>query len=194
MILSRTKSAFALLPLLLLWVNANAHAVVTFEDLLKESALEFLDPPDFDAVELKSNDVLPYEKAHQLSDGSLEIRYAIRPLSRVQIEYEDPHSSAPDPNHLFPLIFQSLVEDLAANRNSPTREYPIQQAQEQFNADWAAAATFDVVDAFSDRYRQALLLAIHKNHKADAYVIFLFDDYSSVKSQIKRNMTNLRFR
>ena len=189
-----TRQILIFLSLLLSWGNMHAHASVTFEDLLIESDLEFMDPPDFSAVKLKSNNVLPYEKAHQLPDGSLEIRYAIRPLSRVQIEYEDPHSSAPDPNHLFPLIFQSLVEDLAANLNSPTREYPAEQAQEQFNADWAAAATFDVVETFSDRHRQALLLAIHKNHKADAYVIFLFDDYSSVKSQIKRNMENLRFR
>ena len=178
---------------LLFW-STNAIATVTFNDLLDESALHLTTPSGFISVSPEMNDVLPYEHAHQLSSGELEIRYAIRPLSRVEIDYEDPHNAAPDPNHLFPLMFQTLVSELAANKNSPTREYSLDQASSEFNADWAAAATFDIVESFSSQYSQALILAMHKNHKADAYVIFLFDDYSAVKGEIKRNMRNLRFK
>ncbi len=194
MIAVRPKSSKLITLLFSLCVCAAAQATVTFEDLLDESALDFSNPASLNEVEPQMNEVLPYERAHQLSGGDLEIRYAIRPISRVQIEYEDPHNAAPDPNHIFPLLFQTLVADLAANRNSPTQEYSLEQAQEEFNADWAAAATFDVVDNFSHQYRQALMIAMHKNHKADAYIIFLFDDYPSVKSEIKQNMRNLRFK
>lgn len=194
MIVVRAKSSKLIILLFLLCVCAAAQAAVTFEDLLDESALDFSNPASFNEVKPQLNQVLSYERAHQLSGGNLEIRYAIRPISRVQIDYEDPHNAAPDPNHLFPLLFQTLVSNLAANRNSPTQEYSLEQAQEQFNADWAAAATFDVVDDFSLQYQQALMIALHKNHKADAYIIFLFDDYPSVKSEIKQNMGNLRFK
>lgn len=180
--------------LLLLFWSTGAIATITFKDLLEESALHLTLPSEFVSVSPEMNDVLPYEHAHRLSNGELEIRYAIRPLSRVEIDYEDPHNAAPDPNHLFPLMFQTLVSELAANKNSPTREYSQDQASSKFNADWAAAATFDVVKSFSSQYSQALMLAMHKNHKADAYVIFLFDDYSIVKQEIKRNMRNLRFK
>lgn len=194
MIVVRPKSSKLVTLLFSFCFCTVALATVTFEDLLDESALDFSNPASLKEVKPQLNQVLSYERAHQLSGGNLEIRYAIRPISRVQIDYEDPHNAAPDPNHLFPLLFQTLVADLAANRNSPTQEYSLEQAQAQFNADWAAAATFDVVDDFSLQYQQALMIAMHKNHKADAYIIFLFDDYPSVKSEIKQNMGNLRFK
>ncbi len=180
--------------LLLLCWSTSAIATITFKDLLDESALQLTTPSEFVSVSPEMNEVLPYEQAHRLSNGELEIRYVIRPLSRVEIDYQDPHNAAPDPNHLFPLMFQTLVSELAANKNSPTREYSQDQASTEFNADWAAAATFDVVESFSSHFSQAFMLAMHKNHKADAYVIFLFDDYSAVKEEIKRNIRNLRFK
>lgn len=72
-------------------------------------------------------------------------------------------------------------------------EDPHNPAPDLFNADWAAAAVFDVNEEFSYRFDQGLLIAMHKTGKADAYVVFLFDDYAEVKSSIKENMVALRF-
>jgi hypothetical protein len=71
--------------------------------------------------------------------GALELRYAVRPLGRIVVDYEDPHSSAPDPNHMFPLMFHSMVTLLSNGRHSPTREYPREQTGGKFNADWASS-------------------------------------------------------
>ena len=155
--------------------------------------MSFTSPEGFGAVEVRANPLFPYEHALRNQAETLEIRYAIRPLSRLEIDYDDPHGSAPDPNHIFPLMFQSLVTRLSHGGHSPTRIYPHDQATEKFQAHWAAASVFDVRREFSDRYQQALLIAMHKNHIADAYAIFLFDDYDQVKDEVNRVLEALAF-
>ena len=39
-----------------------------------------------------------------------------------------------------------------------------------------------------------MLLALHKNAMADAYAVFLFNDYSQVKQSIQQSMTALKFK
>lgn len=164
-----------------------------FQKLLGESQLEFAAPSGFQALTPMANPLLPYEHAIRTEDGKLEVRYAIRPLSRVKIDYSDPHNSAPEPNHLFNMLFASLAEQLASGGDSPRREYSSEQAKELFNADWAAAAVFDVSQQFSQDYSQGLLVAIHKNGRADAYMIYLFNTYPEVKQRIHTTLSTLRF-
>ena len=191
------KSVTGLNTFILIVALTFSHALaaaITFEDLLNEAALEFTEPEAYSDVQPEANTVFPYERALRRQDEALEIRYAIRPIARVRVEYEDPHNAAPDPNHLFAMMFRALVDNLAAGGDTPLQEFSTEQARDQFNADWAAAAVFDVSENFSRRFKQGLLIAMHKNDQADAYMIFLFDDYAQVKAAIKENMNTLRFR
>ena len=156
--------------------------------------MTFTEPEGFSNVSPEPNSIMIYEKALRHNDAAMEIRYAIRPIARATVEYEDPHNAAPDPNHLYAMLFRTIVDGLAGGGDTPLREYPADKALEKFEADWAAAAVFDVDANFSRSYRQGLLIAIHKSNKADAYTIFLFDDYDTVKAEIKDNLSNLRFR
>jgi len=90
-------------------------------------------------------------------------------------------------------MFQSIVGQLSGGGHSPTREYPPGQAAELFGADWAAAAVFNVVEEYGSGYREALVIAMHKNHVADAYTIFLYNDYPAVKDKIRNNLGTLKF-
>jgi len=62
-----------------------------------------------------------------------------------------------------------------------------------FGANWAAASVFDVVDGFRSDFKQALLLALHSNGNADAYTVFLFDDYEAVKEVLNDSLACLSF-
>lgn len=166
----------------------------TFEQLLVDAGLILKAPADFEIRTPEVNDVLSYEYALQHRQKKLAVRYAIRPINMVAIDYEDPHNSAPEPNHLFPMLFQSLISNFSDGGNSPSNEYSASDAKVLFNADWAAAAVMDVIDNFSDEYAQVLLLALHKNNASDAYVIILFDDYATVKPEIKTVLSSLRFK
>ncbi len=164
-----------------------------FEQLLNESGLQFAPLPGFTDIEPKANPILHYERALRHPSGELEMRFIIRPLGRIAIDYTDPHNAAPEPNHLFPLLFDSIMTELSSGGHTPSSEYPQAQAADFFNAGWAAAAVFDVNPEFADGYSQALLIGIHKDRLADAYTVFLFNEYSQVKELIQDARSTLSF-
>lgn len=164
-----------------------------FSKLLSESGLNYQDLQNYHALPGRQDTVLSYEHAVRHDTDKLEIRYSIRPLHRIRIDYQDPHSSAPEPNHMFNMLFSSLVDQFSQGGDAPRREYDTDQAKQFFNADWAAAAVFDVDLNYSEKYSQALIVAIHKNDKADAYMVYLFNDYPDVKSLIDDAFSSLQF-
>ena len=164
-----------------------------FSALLEEAELQFKAPENFVDLPAGRTPMLDYERALRSADGALEIRIAVRPLNRLQIDYDDPHGAVPNPNHIFPLVFESLATRLAGGGHTPSNEYPPDQAKAKFNADWAAAAVFDTVDDFNTGHRQGLLVAIHRNKISDAYMVFLFDDYAAVKQRLQSVMGTLSF-
>jgi len=165
----------------------------TFEQLLEDGGLVLEKPADFIIQAPEVNDVLSYEYAIKHNEKKLAVRYAIRPIHMVEIDYEDPHNAAPEPNHLFPMLFQSLISDFSSGGSSPSNEYSASDAKAKFNADWAALAVMDVTRDFTDEYDQVLLLALHKNNASDAYVIVLFDEYVNVKAEINTVLGSLKF-
>ena len=173
--------------------TAEKSSNQAFSDLLNEAGLKFKHPENFKEVAIRGNELLRYEYALSHNSLPLETRYIIRPIQRLTIEYQDPHNSAPEPNHIFPMLFSSIVDSLSLDGNSPRHEYSTAVAQKKFNADWAAAAVFDIHPEFSKQYKQALLLAMHKNSKSDAYVIYLFNDYEKTKTAINASMGSLVF-
>ena len=188
-----------LIPILLLllapWVVADqeTQAGESFEGLLAEGELVFSPPQGYEDLPAGRTLMLDYERALRSPDGNLEIRLAIRPLSRLVIDYDDPHGATPNPNHVFPLVFESLATRLSGGRHAPSNAYPPDRAREKFNADWAAAAVFDTVAEFDTPFKQGLLLAIHRNKVSDAYLVFLFDDYEVIKDSLKAAMGTLVF-
>ncbi len=166
---------------------------VDFQALLKEAGLEMIPTKSLRPIEVPRSDLYGFERASIHVSKPLEVRYAVRPISRIEIDYSDPHGSAPQPDHVYPLVFQSLIGQLARQGAMPTRQYKKQKAGRLFNADWAAAALFDTDPALNTKYRMALLLAIHKSRRGDAYSLFLFDDPRAVKPELDSLMARLRF-
>jgi len=188
-----------LLSVLLLLVSSlviadqAAQGDDSFESLLVEAELLFNPPRGFEDLPPGRTPVLDYERALRSPDGNLEIRIAVRPLKRLRIDYDDPHGAVPNPNHIFPLVFESLATRLSGGSHAPSNAYPPDRARDKFNADWAAAAVFDTVKEFDTERKQGLLVAIHRNKVSDAYVVFLFDDYATVKESLNAAMKTLVF-
>ena len=181
-----------------LWLSSGLatgeEGVIPFDRLLEEGGLEFHPPEGFQPVPLEPDYVMPYEARYRSNDGRLEVRYAIRPLSRIEIDYDDPHNAAPAPNDLFNMLFRTLSETLARDHEVLSRTYPPEKAQQEYRAGWVAVGVFDLSPDISDRYREAMLFAIHQNDKADAYILFLTNDLASEKARIKTARTSLRFK
>ncbi len=167
--------------------------VQDFGALLDEAGLVLERGDDYDDVAVPQTPLYGFEKALKHRQLPLKIYFAVRPLARMKIEYEDPHSNAPNPDHIFPMVFQSLIGRLAKSGSSPSRVYRAQKAKQLFNADWAAAAMFDTEADLNSGFGSALLIAIHKSKLADAYYLFVFDDPKPLKPAIDAAIGALRF-
>jgi len=167
---------------------------VTFAELLEEAGLEYSLPAGFKEVPVEYNEVLPYQYRVRSNDGSVEIRYTIFPLSRVEIDYDDPHSSAPEPDHLFTLLFPGILTEISGWGHYKSKDYPPDEAIRLFNADWAAVAALEVIPEYSPEFRKALVVAIHRNGRADAYQIYLGNDLKRLGEVAAKVEASLRFK
>lgn len=190
---ARLASTLVMVALSQSTVAIDKNAQQTFNQLLMESGLRMETPQHYIDIPIQANPVLPYERAIQHESGALEVRFIIRPLSRITIDYTDPHNAAPEPNHLFPLLFESITTQLSAGGDMPSSTFSASDAESNFNAQWAAASVFDVVPEFSADYRSALLIAMHKNQMADAYTLFLYNDHEQAKTLINAALSTLAF-
>jgi len=181
-----------------LWVlplfSMCAFGVVeNFSALLVRAQLEFFRPAGFIGIVAEVDGPIDFHQALASEDRLLEVFIAIRPRSDLQIDYDDAHGSVPNPDHVFPLIFQSLVTRLGGASYAPSANYSAEEARQRFNADWAAVAVFDNKNGLGSDFKQGLLLTIHRDAVADAYIILLFDDYESVRSLVKESLQMLIF-
>ncbi len=170
-----------------------AQEPAAFQTLLKEAGLVLEQRRDLVEIETPTTSLYSFQKAFRHTQSALEIRYAVRPLSRMQIDYDDPHSSAPNPDHVFPMVFQAMIGRFAKHGHAPTQVYRKDKATALFNADWAAASLFDADPELTTPYTSGLLLAMHKNGIGDAYALFLFDDARASKLVIDETLNVLRF-
>ncbi len=167
---------------------------VDFAKLLKETEVELEIPSDFEEIPVPQTEVFSFEKAWRKKDGSVEIRLALRPIRRMVIDYDDPHSSAPDPNDMYPLMFTAMIGQFARQGEMPVRDVPFELARKTFRADWASIAMFGADPALDTSHREGMLLALHKNRTADAYLLILYDDPDHSRQLLKELIKVVRFR
>lgn len=184
-----------------LWVQSALVAATgtdagqaRFAELLSQHRIELNVDNGFESQPVEANALVDYEGAVRAADGAMEIRYLIRPLAAMQIDYDDPHGAMPDPNHIFPLLFEALVSRLSGGSYAPSRPFSEQQARDEFNADWAATAVFDVDAEFSTEFRQGIIVGIHRRGEIDAYVVVLYNDFDQIKPRLEAAMRSLTFR
>ena len=172
---------------------AAGELIASFSKLSKEAELIFAPPADLQEIPAVPMPYFHFSKAYKHKKLALEVRYAIRPLSRIDIDYVDPHGLRPEPGSVFPMVFTALVGRFSKRADAPNHPYIPEQAKSLFNANWATAAQFEPSKNAMSKYKWALLLAIHKNKRGDAYTLFLFDDPKVVKKTINKMVNALRF-
>ncbi len=150
-------------------------------------------PPGYREVPPEPNEVLAYPYRVQNPKAGVEIRYLVIPIRRIKIDYDDPHAAAPEPDHIFSLLFPSLLTELSADGRYREKEYPGLEARRLFNAEWAAAGVFTPNPKFAP-FAHGLMVAMHRIGRADAFEIFLANDLKALKAAVLKHQTALRFR
>lgn len=96
-------------------VSASPSAKPGFDELLVETGLHYEAPVNYEELPLG---IAPfgYEKRLAHKTQQIEIRYSIRPISRILVDYQDPHNAAPHPNDLFDMLFRSVLRSSPRGR------------------------------------------------------------------------------
>lgn len=164
----------------------------SFEELLLAADMEFSVPEGFERLPGGDAITLPYEAALRHADSGLEVRLSIRPLSSVRVEYEDAHSSTPEAEHLYPLMFQSICDGISRTGTGPGGDLDA-TGLEPYRADWGGLRRMQPHAEYAPQ-EHLMLLALHGNGRADAYLVFLYDDPDAAREPLKEALRCLRFR
>ncbi|UOQ96298.1 hypothetical protein MUN81_13675 [Hymenobacter sp. 5317J-9] len=159
-------------------------------------------PAGWVEVPVIANEDMSYEYAVRHPKRRLEVRYALRPLAGMLAEYarskKQKDVTMVDPNEMYQTLFrtvklnigphaqpgQSMDDMLAAEFAQPLNEFPAAAIKEEFGADWGATAILQPRASFGQRYKQCLVVALHKRNAADAYCFFMFDDQADLKDVV----------
>lgn len=171
---------------------ADVQSEVAFSTLVERCKMEFATPAGFTFAPGQSTPALDYEGALLSDDGNLEVRLALRCLADAEVDYKDPHSSKPAPEHIYPLMYTAIVQEISTDPHSPSGGFG-DNAMAEFNCDWGQMSLLTPKPDFGGDYSSMIFLAVHRRAAADAYMVFLFDDYAIVKDQVKVAMGSLRF-
>jgi hypothetical protein len=169
-----------------------------FQPMLAESKMKFAQPADFDPVPVKPNRHVLYQYALKHRAKKLEIRYSLWPLEKRLAEFrKTPKESGTvmlDPNTAYQTFTTALAMNIAGNgRLLSKAEFKPENAAREFNAGWGSSTFVECGSGFGEGYRYAIIVALHKDDAADAYIIYLFDDGKEVQQEMMAAFYALKF-
>ncbi len=163
--------------------------------LLDECAAEIGALDGFESATPIASGPLPCEFRVRDTGLGFEVRASFRPLSRVQVDYDDPHSATPEPDHLHPMLFPALLEAISTVDGVGEEVELTPELAREWGADWAAMSLTMPDPAYATGFPDALFLGLHRNGIADVFVVFLFDaGHPEAKAWTRRALHLVRFR
>lgn len=171
------------------WSPARQAA---WDELLKEARLQLAIPDGFHLEAGDDNIALPFEARLVSDDGRLEVRLSVRPLAELQLHFDDPHSAAPEPNHVFAMMFRAVVEELSPTGIGLESELG-PEGLEPYGASWGALVALDLRPEVAPGYKEGMLLALHLEDASDAYALFLPRDLKADADLIRDAIHCLRY-
>mgnify|MGYP001271402590 CR=1 FL=1 len=199
MLRSKLKILFLIYLIVILLLPATANEVNNFTEILNEHRMIFCMPKDYEQTKVVKNDDVAYQFAIKSKKIKLEIRYAVFSLKEQLKEYEkwknnrNKNGVKKDPNQLYNDFTLAIVENIAGSKEYYETKFQNKNVKIEFDADWGSSYVVNCKSSFGAGYKYASITALHKDNVADAYIIFLFDDYKTVLSEIIDEFHNMRF-
>jgi len=163
-----------------------------FVDLLAAGKMQFDLPEGFVEQPGNGQASFPWVMALRHESDAFEVRYSILPVAQADIDYEDPHSAAPSPNHLYPMLYQMVADATTAKGVGESSEFG-KASLEQIEAQWAKLLVAEPSSVYAPEYAHVAVLAMHSDDRADAFAVFLANDEAILKSRFSEIVTALRY-
>ncbi len=180
--------------------SAENNQKKSFADLLTESKMVFQMPGGLVETKTIDNDQMNYEFSVKYPDKKFEVRYAIRPLVEMIVQYKvnevnkKPGVTLIDPNKLYLASFQAIAMNISGGQFKNSQEFDRNSVKNEFNADWGSVTLVETGKTFGQEYKYCLMLAIHKDDCADAYIFFLSESKDDLMALAQPAFYSLKFK
>lgn len=169
-----------------------------FAELLKRTSLTYEVPEGFVEAELVENPHMLYEYALKHPTEKFEVRYAIRPVDEMLVEYDEwaknpkEGETRLDPRNLYPAIGQAVKLNIS-DKEINGGPLPEESLENDFGADAGMSYFVMPREAFSNGYKHTMMVAINKKEKGTAFIFYMFDDPKIFAQLAMPIFYNLRF-
>lgn len=190
---------FLLSLIITLSIPANSNELNSFSQILKEHGMIFTMPKEFKQIPVKENEDVLYQYSVKSKKNKLEIRYSVFSLKQRLKEYEEWKNSKnrngvmTDPNTGYTIFTRVVVENIAGSEKFSETIFYQKNVKDEFNADWGGTYLVEPKSGYGEGFKYALITALHKDNVADAYIVYLFDDFKVVQSEILKEFYSMRF-
>lgn len=170
-----------------------------FELLLQETGMRFVPPEGFAPVPVRPDMGWAYHYAVQSPSRNLEIRYRIDSLSRLaaersQMQRDMTELVSVDINKIYSISAAATLFNLSGGQDRQFNSFPPEAVRAEFGADWGAIVDFMLPRSVADgEYRVGVLIALHRDDRADAYVLGLLREPGVEFDLFQQNLYSLTF-
>jgi hypothetical protein len=198
--MNKIKLATIGLLLFTLTSFASDNLPKQFLDLLFRSGLTFQQVSGLVATKIIYNEQMNYEYAIKYPNKRFEIRYSIRPLDKLLIEYRKNLKNKKkgeiytNPNTGYYTQFQAIILNISGGKLPEIRIFEKAAVKEEFNADWGATTYVELGKEFGQNYKYCMVLALHKSNLGDAYIFYLSDSQVGFNELVDPAFYSLRFK
>lgn len=171
-----------------------------FVKLLERGKIAFIRPDSLVETPIVENDQMNYEYALKFPEKNFEVRYAIRPLDIIIKDYQSSVKKKKDgdiilhPNKYYSASFQATLLNISGGQLPEIATFDSGAVKEEFNADWGATTFVEVDGEFGQSYKYCIVVALHKDDRADAYIFFLSDTKIDFEKNMENAFHSLRFK
>lgn len=173
-----------------------------FKDELHTLGLSFSVPNEFNSVTPFENSAMNYEHALQHKTKKYEVRLSLRPIPQKMVaEYNEwlkkkiKDATMVDPNSLFHAEFHATMLNIAGTGATEEPQFfDSSSVKSEFGADAGKYAFIhNMASPFSDKYRNCLMVGLHKKDVGQVYIFHLFDELHEVEDLINTMFYVLKF-
>jgi hypothetical protein len=154
----------------------------TFQNVLKLAEMSFKMPKDAISIPLVNNMQMHYEYAITFKDKPFEVRYSVAPMGYSVAEaYIGGKGITPRKKDevLSKTSAVVIAINVGGGTPSPTmgsKAFPPEAVKKEFGADWGSTTIIELQNnSFGTPYKYCMMVTIHKNEVADAYIFYLSD-------------------
>jgi len=170
-----------------------------FTDLLNRAKLDFIETEGMIETKCIENRQMNYEYALKLPNKNFEVRYAIRPMDSLLIQYNKDNMKI-HPNKWSEGGYEATllnigIGGLESGILPQITYFDSTAVKKEFNADWGATAGVQLGKEFGGQiFKFCVAVIIHKDFVGDAYIFYLSDNKDELRTLMEKPFHSLKFK